>query len=316
MLFETFKEMISEGWVVPVYDGGAADSKCWYLPFFVTKQEKPRVVFDGAATFDGTALKDAVFPGINLLNNGLVDVLTRFRKGRYACMADLSKCFLQVSVPENQRDLFRLVWFKNNDIDEGEIHILKFTRHVWGVNSSPYIALFAIEKLVAENPTNASNLTLSVVETNRFMDDLLLSSESLEDLETISWKSVSLFQSRGFKLRTWVCNSDSKSVLTGISNSDLGSNIQEIDLGSQPMPDSEELVLVWYLENDKLRVLNRNLLDISTRREMLSSLTGQFDPLGILAPCLPEGKLILRNVATLGLGWDDELPQDILKRWR
>ena len=54
------------------------------------------------------------------------------------------------------------------------------------MNSSPYIALFAIEKLVAENPTNASNLTLSIVETNRFMDDLLLSSESLEDLETIS----------------------------------------------------------------------------------------------------------------------------------
>ena len=82
------------------------------------------------------------------------------------------------------------------------------------------------------------------------------------------------------------------------------------------MPDSKALVLVWYLENDKLRVLNRNLLDISTRREILSSLAGQFDPLGILAPCLLEGKLILRNVATLGLGWDDELPQDILKRWR
>ena len=117
MLFETFKEMISNGWVVPVYDGGATDSKCWYLPSFVTKQEKPRVVFDEAATFDGTALNDAVLPGINLLNE-LVDVLTRFRVGRYACMADLSEYFLQVSVPENQRDLLRLVWFKNNDIDE------------------------------------------------------------------------------------------------------------------------------------------------------------------------------------------------------
>ena len=78
-------------------------------------------------------------------------------------MADLSKCFLQVSVPENQRDLLRLVWFRNNEIDEREIQIVKFTRQVWGVNSNPYIALFAIEKLVAENPTNATNLTLSVV---------------------------------------------------------------------------------------------------------------------------------------------------------
>ena len=151
----------------------------------MTQQEKSRVVFYGAAKFDGTALNDVVLPGINLLN-GLVEVLTRFRMGRYPCMADLSKCFLQVSVPESQRDLFRLVWFKDNDIDEGKIQILKLTRHVWGVNSSPYIALFAIEKLVAENPTNASNLTLSAVETNRYMDNLLLSSDSLEDLETIS----------------------------------------------------------------------------------------------------------------------------------
>ena len=82
------------------------------------------------------------------------------------------------------------------------------------------------------------------------------------------------------------------------------------------MPDSKALGLVWDVENDKLRVLERNLLDISTRREMLSSLAGQFDLLGIVAPCLLEGKLILQNVTTLGLGWDDELPQGILKRWR
>ena len=81
------------------------------------------------------------------------------------------------------------------------------------------------------------------------------------------------------------------------------------------MPDSKALGLVWDVENNKLRVLKRNLLGISTRREMLSSLADQFDPLGILAPCLLEGKLILQNVATLGLGWDDELPEDFVKRW-
>ena len=69
---------------------------CWYLPFFVTKQAKSRVVFDGAATYKGVSLNDAVYPGENLLN-GLVDVLTRFRLGKFACMADVSKCFFQVS---------------------------------------------------------------------------------------------------------------------------------------------------------------------------------------------------------------------------
>ena len=49
---------------------------------------------------------------------------------------------------------------------------------------------------------------------------------------------------------------------------------------------------------------------------MLSSLAGQFDLLGILTPCLLEGKLIFQNVGTLRQGWNDELPKDILKRWR
>ena len=29
----------------------------WYLPYFVTKQGKPRVVYDGVATFGGVCLK-------------------------------------------------------------------------------------------------------------------------------------------------------------------------------------------------------------------------------------------------------------------
>ena len=62
-------------------------------------------------------------------------------------MADLSKCFFQIFIPKDQRDLFHLVWFKDNDIKLGETEIFRFSRHVWGINSSPYIALHAIERL-------------------------------------------------------------------------------------------------------------------------------------------------------------------------
>ena len=100
-----------------------SDTKCWYLPFFVTKQDKAKVGFDGDATFKGVVLNDAVHSGINSLND-LVVVLTRFRVGSHACTADLSKCFFHVAMRESQRNLFRLIWHRNNDLDlEGKVQL-------------------------------------------------------------------------------------------------------------------------------------------------------------------------------------------------
>ena len=164
-LTDTFQELLAEGWLTHV-EKVKVDVPTWYLPFFVMKQEKSRVVYDGAAAFKGMCLNHAVFPGANLLIR-LTDVLTRFRLGRFACMADLSKFFFQISIPEDQRDLFRLVWFKDNDIKLGETEVFRFCRHAWGINSTPYIALHAIQRLIDENPTNASRLTLEAIENNR-----------------------------------------------------------------------------------------------------------------------------------------------------
>ena len=73
-----------------------------------------------------------------------------------------------------------------------------------GINSSPYIALFAIERLIEENPTCASQLTLTSIESKRYMDDLLSSFDSFDDLKLVMQESKALFESRGFKLRIWV----------------------------------------------------------------------------------------------------------------
>ena len=296
MLEDTFQEMISEGLIVRVDDAILSDTKRWYLPFFVTKQDEARVMFDRAATFKGAAINDAVHSGINLLN-GLVEVLTRFRVGRYACPADLSNCFFQVAMSESQKDLFRLVWFRSNDADEGKVQLYRFTRHVWGINSSPFIALFAIKELIAENPTNAGTVTLTATENNRYMDKLLLVSDSIDEFKRISSESASLFDSRGFKLRKWVADGSSKTVLSGIPKCDLGSDIREIDLRVEPMPDSKTLGLVWDVKNDQLRVCfqHQKFGDVTARRERLNALAGQFDPLGILGPCLLDGKLILQK---------------------
>jgi len=66
--------------------------------------------------------------------------------GQYALMADISKCFFQMLLPEEQQDLFQILWFKDDDIQKGEHKMYKFSRHVWAIISSPYIACAAIRK--------------------------------------------------------------------------------------------------------------------------------------------------------------------------
>ena len=83
--------------------------------------------------------------------------------------------------------------------------MFRFTRHVWGINSSPYVALLALNRLVEENPTNASKLTLNAIENNRYIDDILLASDSLSDLEIVAKESIDLMESCGFGfLKPWI----------------------------------------------------------------------------------------------------------------
>ena len=131
-------------------------------------------------------------------------------KKKNACGADLSKYFFQVGIPRNQQDLFRIVWFENNDLKGGKPQIFCFTHHVWVINSSPYVTLLALKKLIVENPANASQVTLGAVEHNRSMDDLLFSSDSLIELKQITSESMELFESRGFSLHKRAANSSNK----------------------------------------------------------------------------------------------------------
>ena len=168
-LVDTFAELISEKWIEPVKGQKLKTPSCWYLLFFKTKSAKPLVVYDKSVVDDGQSLNQAVFSGENLLKN-LLEVLTRFRLGKFVCVADLSRCFFQVKIPLELQDLFRIVWFKNNNLNN-HVEIHRFTRHVWGINFSPFVAFLPIHRLVEKNPINACELTLKAIEPNRYMDD-------------------------------------------------------------------------------------------------------------------------------------------------
>ena len=72
----------------------------------VNKPGKARVVFDASGKFKNKLLNEHLLPGLDLISN-LVSVLLRFRKGKYAVMADIQNMFYQVNVCSKDVDAMR-----------------------------------------------------------------------------------------------------------------------------------------------------------------------------------------------------------------
>ena len=54
--------------------------------------------------------------------------------------------------------------------------------------------------MIEQNPSNASELTLSSISENMYMNDFIFSIDSLEDAQMITNEFIALFRSRGFHL--------------------------------------------------------------------------------------------------------------------
>ena len=97
---EKIKRLKDEGYIERVHpDNYQIPGRVWFLPHFATKQEKFRVVYDGSAEFQNQSINAEIFHESDLLVP-LFDVITCFRVGKYAIIADLKKCFFfQIGIP-------------------------------------------------------------------------------------------------------------------------------------------------------------------------------------------------------------------------
>ncbi|XP_067141330.1 uncharacterized protein [Centruroides vittatus] len=91
---------------------------CYYLPHHgVFRPDKTttrlRVVFNASApTTSGLSLNDHLLKGE--VKEDVFEIMTRFRKHKYAFTADIQKMFRQIVIEPSQRDLLRIFW-KNEE---------------------------------------------------------------------------------------------------------------------------------------------------------------------------------------------------------
>ena len=93
----------------------------WYIPhhgeYHPSKPRKIRVVFNCSAQFAGRSLNQEMLTGPDL-TNPIVGVLTRFRQGEVAFMADKESMYYQLRVPEYQQSFTKFLWWGNHNIEE------------------------------------------------------------------------------------------------------------------------------------------------------------------------------------------------------
>ena len=314
--FDFMQKLLEKGHAEPVPKTELGPSTpCWYLPHFGVyhpqKPEKIRVVFDPAAENKGMYLNKVLLSGPDLTNN-LLGVLLRFRQDIVAFVADIEQMFHSFLVQEQHRDLLRFFWYKDND-PKGELTEYRMKVHVFGNTSSPTVATFCLRKTADVGEQVFGSDVKDFVYNNFYDDDGLKSVANPAEAIDLLTRTRAMLATANLRLHKIA--SSHPEVTHAFPREDQASDPRDLDLSLDTVPVQRALGVQWDISADvftfKVSLGRRPF----TRRGVLSVLNSLYDPLGLAAPVIVRGKLLLRsmmaNLSNLQPeSWDEPLPEE------
>ena len=241
------------------------------------------------------SLNEAAFPGVDLMNN-LLSLLLYFRTNDYVVLADIVKAFLQIRL-SSEADRNRFCFFRRIN---GKFVSYRYNTIIFGFVSSPFILNYIIQHhLVA----NSRDEVVSLIRNKFYVDNLILSSNQADMLPQLVRRIKEIMLSGGLPLREW--GSNNPTVLSLLDEEDKTSSSEMKILGYLYRADLD----TFQLKNTQLNV------NASSKRQILSSLSSVFDPIGIFAPILLRGKLIIRSLCQQLVDWDQQVGPETLSQW-
>ena len=283
-----------------------------YLPYMaIMKPErettKCRVVFLSNLKEQVTNMfshNQAMYAGPNL-NHKLSIALLNLRFNQHLICFDISKAFNQINLYENDQSRLMFLWFNNISKGDYSIKTYRNKRLPFGLRCSPTILMMALYTLlVIDQSSNADLQDLKKhLYANLYTDNCAISGS---DLDYIKWAVLqlnSIFNPYGFSLQQF------------ITNCPLYNHVPN---PKEPKEENKLLGLQWNVQKD---VLYSNPISLNytatTKREILSSIAGQFDPFGYNTPILMRARLFLHSLQSdVGIDWDQILPPITLNEWR
>ena len=311
---ECIEKYVDKGYVRKIFGDDASKSK-WVLPHFpVVRMDrattKVRIVFDASARVNGTSLNDVIHQGPKLQQN-LNHVLLRFRRFPIAIGCDISEMYLQIQLTQEDRPYHRFLW-RNCEVEKDPV-IYEFTRVMFGVNCSPFLAQL-VTQAHARSMRDRFPLAAEAVLESTYMDDSLDSARSVEEAVQQYKELMQLWGDAGMCARKWVSNS--KEVLAEIPPDD---RVVQVDLATDISLPSLKTLGVLYLAEEDVFSFKLDPLPASfqcTKRNVLRKISTIYDPLGFLTPVTVSAKVLLQEMWAEGFEWDELIPRNLEDRVR
>ncbi|XP_072400935.1 uncharacterized protein [Diabrotica undecimpunctata] len=299
--FEFMQEYIDMGHMSKC-SPSSSDKVSYFLPDHpVMKEEssttKLRVVFNGSSpSSSGVSFNNLQMVG-PIIQSDLLSILLRFRQHTYVVSADIAKMYRQVLVNPEQRSLQQILWRFS---PEEELSPYQLNTITYGTASASFLATRCLLQLSLES-SGTNPKAAQIIRDDFYVDDLLTGSDSATDLAIASAEISDILQRGYFSLRKWVSNCSS--IIQGLNASPVESNFLRIG------DSTKALGIPWHIDEDVLSYhVNTPVSNSASKRTILSNIAQIFDPLGLLAPCSIKAKIIIQEIWSEHLEWDQSVP--------
>lgn len=306
--YRVLQEYIDLGHMSPV--NKIDTDNCFYLPHHpVIKMSstttKVRVVFDASAkTTSGASLNDILLTGPTLQAD-LFSILIKFRTHKYVITGDIEKMYRQFLVRPEDRDYQRIIW-RNAD---GNIQDYTLNTVTFGVTSAPFMAIKTLHQL-SEDEGHDFPLAAQVLKNDFYVDDLLSGSSTISEGIELRQQLTKLLSRGQLTIRQWASNH--MALLNGLSADQINTHLSLNDTDTL-----KTLGVYWNSKKDVFTYTIHSTINPTsiTKRHILSETAKIFDPLGLLAPVIIIAKIMIQQLWSLDLSWDESLPNSIHTEW-
>ena len=244
------------------------------------------------------SLNEAAYAGLNLMGD-IVKLSLYFRSNNTVLLSDIKQAFLQIMLAREE-DKNRFCFFmKEGD----ELVAYRYRTIIFGFNASPFILNYVIKHHASQLCDDEFS---KILKTNFYVDNLIVTGNSPEFLKNVYSECLDRMKQGGFCLRSW--NSNNQELQTIMRKDE--------SLASHGNNYEKVLGLKYFMESDCVQ-LSDSTLDPSTntKRSILSQISKVFDPLGLFLPVTTKGKILMRELWSLKLSWDEPVPENLQREW-